>query len=123
MLNSEAIDDKPTRDAVAKHLPWVQDVMFSTGVTPEGTSAVVVHLVVRSETDGCDDGARLAEAARVVLEAFVSRGLPWPHVRFISIEDQRRAVRVRRTRRLPALTDAGRVAHRPRAAGRRPLPA
>ena len=83
---------KPIRQEVMQSLPWVTDVTFGEGLTPDGASAVLVYLVAGTKAKELRDGKTLSKAAQVVLQAFTKRRvMAWPYVRFISADDQRLA--------------------------------
>jgi hypothetical protein len=79
----------PIKKDIMQALSWIGDVRFDEGLTPDGASALLVYLVGKPKAKELRDGAKLSQAAQVVLNVFAKRNVPmWPHVRFISTEDQ-----------------------------------
>lgn len=73
---------------ITKALPWVTNVKFDEGTTPDGASALIVYLVAPAKAKELRDGAKLSDAANLVLRTFSKHRIAmWPFVRFMSSDD------------------------------------
>lgn len=82
------LDAQLTKDLREVLPEWITDVRFRETVDADGESALVVFLVVDTQSKAIEDGEKLSEARRAVSAVFDKHRVAyWPYLRFVSEPD------------------------------------